>query len=177
MNVSSGGSGKFMWPARFPTTLLKPLNMLSISSRRRELPNASPWSRDPLQLFVEYGGQVGRRGGTERPALCDCRGRAQGKTGETRVAVVPVTHTAPPEPDASIELPHSVKLALGLDEARSWVRLDELSVFSWPGYDLRLVPGTDRIDYGSLPQPLFEQVRRGVVALNQSRRTRRVGRD
>jgi len=99
------------------------------------------------------------------------------EAGDLRVAVVPVTHSAPDDPAASIELPQAVKAALGLDPEPSWVRLDELNVFSWPGYDLRSVPGTDRIDYGPLPQPLFERIRRGVLALNRARRVRQVDRD
>ena len=94
-----------------------------------------------------------------------------------RVAVVPVTHSAPDDPAASIELPQAVKAALGLDPEPSWVRLDELNVFSWPGYDLRSVPGTDRVDYGPRPQPLFERIRRGILALNGARRIRQVDRD
>jgi hypothetical protein len=101
----------------------------------------------------------------------------RGEAGDLRVAVVPVTHSAPDDPAASIELPQAVKVALGLDPEPSWVRLDELNVFSWPGYDLRPVPGTDWIDYGPLPQPLFERIRRGVLALNRARRIRQVDRD
>jgi hypothetical protein len=52
-----------------------------------------------------------------------------------------------------------------------------LNLFSWPGYDLRPIAGTDRIDYGVLPQPLFERIRRGVVALDRARKTRPVARD
>ena len=97
--------------------------------------------------------------------------------GDTRVVVVPVTHTAPLDPATAIALPATVKAALGLDAEPSWVCLDELNVFSWPGYDLRSIPGTARIDYGALPQPLFEQIKRGVLALNRARRTQQVDRD
>jgi hypothetical protein len=96
--------------------------------------------------------------------------------GDTRVAVVPITHAAPLEQDASIPLPAAVSTALGLDADAAWVRLDELNVFSWPGYDLRPIPGTNRIDYGALPKPLFEQIRRGVIALNSARRSKQVER-
>ena len=95
----------------------------------------------------------------------------------TRVAVVPVTHTAPTDLAAAISLPATVKAALGLDPEPSWVCLDELNVFSWPGFDLRAIPGTDRIDYGALPQPLFERIRDGVVALHRSRKLRHSTRD
>jgi hypothetical protein len=96
--------------------------------------------------------------------------------GETRVAVVPVTHAPPQDPGAAVELPASVKAALGLDLAQAWICLDEVNVFVWPGYDLRHVPGTQRYDYGVLPQSLFEQVRDGVVALHRGRRSRQTPR-
>jgi hypothetical protein len=83
--------------------------------------------------------------------------------GDTRVLVVPITHTAPHDAATAIALPQTVKESLGLDADPAWVCLDELNVFSWPGYDLRTVPGTDRIDYGSLPQALFERIRTGVL--------------
>ena len=97
--------------------------------------------------------------------------------GGTRVVVVPVTHTAPEDPATAIALPQAVKTALGLDPDPSWVRLDELNVFSWPGFDLRAITDTDRIDYGALPKPLFERIRRGVLALDRARWTRQVRRD
>ena len=94
-----------------------------------------------------------------------------------RCFTVPITHTAPQDPGTAIALPVTVKTALGLDPEPSWVCLDELNVFSWPGYDLRSIPGTNRIDYGPLPQPLFEQIRHGVLALNRARRIKQVDRD
>jgi hypothetical protein len=53
------------------------------------------------------------------------------EAGDLRVAVVPVTHSAPDDPAASIELPQAVKAALGLDPEPSWVRLDELGSRVW----------------------------------------------
>lgn len=68
-------------------------------------------------------------------------------------------------------------IGLGLDADPAWVRLDEVNVFAWPGYDLRPIAGTNRIDYGPLPKPLFERIRHGVVALNRARRVTQVTRD
>jgi hypothetical protein len=93
------------------------------------------------------------------------------------VVVVPVTHRAPDDPTTSIELPPAVKTELGLDPGPAWVRLDELNLFAWPGYDLRAIPGTNRIDYGVLPEPLFERVRQGVIDLHRTRRSNQVARD
>jgi len=97
--------------------------------------------------------------------------------GDIRVVVVPVSYKAPHDDDAGIELSAVVKEALGLDAEACSVVLDEMNVFSWPGYDLRPIAGTDRVDYGVLPQQMFEQTRRGVVELDRARKLRRVGRD
>ena len=100
-----------------------------------------------------------------------------GTDGGTRVVVVPVTHAIPADPRAAIALPSVVKASLGLDDKPSWVCLDELNVFAWPGYDLRPVPETGRYDYGVLPEALFRQVRDGIMALHRARRVRQMARD
>jgi hypothetical protein len=78
-------------------------------------------------------------------------------TGEgTLVRVAPVTHS-PPGDAANVELPPKVKQHLGLDDNRSWVMLDEVNEFVWPGYDLRPIAGSsDRFAYGLLPPRLFD---------------------
>jgi hypothetical protein len=101
----------------------------------------------------------------------------RGPAGDIRVAVVPVTHVKSGAPGTSIRLPMDVAAQLGLDDQPCRVRLDELNLFSWPGYDLRRVPGTDRISYGALPKTLFEQIRAGVLRLNTARKTRQLTRD
>jgi len=54
------------------------------------------------------------------------------------------------------ELPPAVKKHLGLDEERSWIVVDELNTFTWPGYDLRPIKKKeDRFDYGFLLPKLF----------------------
>jgi uncharacterized protein YifN (PemK superfamily) len=97
--------------------------------------------------------------------------------GDTRVVVVPVTHVPQVDLQVAIELPSEVKAELGLDAEKSWVRLDELNVFSWPGYDLRPIGETGRIEYGPLPHPLFERIRRGVLDLHRAKKTRHISRD
>ena len=126
------------------------------------------WSRE-----AAAGASEGRK---ERPCAIVVA-VPRGPSGELRVAAVPVTHSPPDDPAASIELPVSVRAELRLDDARSWVRLDELNVFAWPGFDVRPIPGSDRIDYGPLPQALFERIRNGVLALDRARRGRQVTRD
>lgn len=84
--------------------------------------------------------------------------------GDLRVIVAPVTHAPPTKPSDSLELPPTVCRSLGLDSGRHWLRLDELNLFSWPGYDLRTIPGKPGIyAYGMLPQSLFEQIRRAIL--------------
>jgi hypothetical protein len=126
------------------------------------------WSRE-----ARTGATEGRK---DRPCAIVVAMRRD-EHGDTRVAVVPITHTAPDNPAASVALPASVMTALRLDAEPAWARLDEVNVFAWPGYDLRPIAGTDRVDYGPLPQPLFERRRHGVIALDRARRRRRVLRD
>ena len=78
--------------------------------------------------------------------------------GETVATVVPVTHTPPHDPASALELPASIKKHLGLDDERSWIILDEVNDFFWPGPDLRPVePG--KIAYGVLPPGFFRKMR------------------
>jgi hypothetical protein len=98
--------------------------------------------------------------------------------GDMRTIVAPITHLQPQDPSASIEIPASVCRALGLDEGRHWLRVEELNRFVWPGYDLRPIPGrTDSCVYGMLPKALFEQLRQAIVARQRLRRVRTQGRE
>jgi hypothetical protein len=76
-----------------------------------------------------------------------------------QVAVAPITHSPPSDPNVAVEIPRRVKESLGLDSERSWVVLSEINEFTWPGFDLRPVRrDTSRIDYGFLPPKLFDQL-------------------
>jgi hypothetical protein len=57
------------------------------------------------------------------------------------VAVVPITHSPHRNRKAAIEIPAAIKRHLGLDDLPSWFDVDEFNVFTWPGFDLRPVPG------------------------------------
>lgn len=85
----------------------------------------------------------------------------------TIVTVLPITHSAPTDPKAAVEIPLAVKKHLGLDDARSWIVVAEGNEFVWPGYDLRKAPKTDRYDFGFLPPRLFNQVRDASVAFHK----------
>jgi hypothetical protein len=92
--------------------------------------------------------------------------------GDTRVLVLPVTHSAPEHAGLAVEIPQKVKLRLGLDEARSWIVLSEWTEF------LRPAPSTadGSVAYGSLPPALFATIRDRFLALVEGRASVRVPR-
>lgn len=97
--------------------------------------------------------------------------------GATRVLVAPVTHSKPAG-EAAIEMPPRVKRELGLDAERSWIVLDEVNRFVWPGFDLRPVPGTkDRFSYGFIPPKLYDRIIARILDLAAKHRLTAIGRD
>ena len=104
--------------------------------------------------------------------------RAAPRPAIITVIVAPITHAPPEDPSASIALPRPVCRALGLDAGEHWLRLDGLNRFAWPGYDLRAIPGRPGdYAYGMLSQPLFEQLRAGILERQRARAGRVQGRD
>lgn len=94
------------------------------------------------------------------------------------VTVAPITHSPPRDPEVAIEIPTRVKRHLGLDSERSWIILDELNVFRWPGYDLRPIPDKDdRYDYGLLPPKFFESIVKKFSELRRERGLAHTSRD
>lgn len=88
-----------------------------------------------------------------------------------RVAVLPVTHALPSDAGGGVELPRAVRMRLGLDDAPSWVIVDELNEFVWPGFDLRHIPGRPgQYVYGFLPPRFFH----GLLARLRERRAQRL---
>lgn len=94
-----------------------------------------------------------------------------------RVWVVPVTHSPPSEPNGTLEVPAAIKRHLGLDADPSWIVLDELNTFVWPGFDLRTVPGSaGQYAYGHLPPTFFRllisrlRARRAALTMNTTPR-------
>jgi len=88
--------------------------------------------------------------------------RAEGPAGMW-IWVAPVTHTPPDRSTDAIEIPANVKKKFGFDRERSWIMVDELNRFIWPGPDIRPVPGSDAPYYDALPDWLFERVRQAVL--------------
>jgi hypothetical protein len=80
--------------------------------------------------------------------------------GRFRIRVLPIAH-CPTEPARSIRVPPKVKRHLGLDADASWIVLDEVNEFVWPGVDLRpvsrLKPGV--WTFGVLPTEIFDEIR------------------
>lgn len=95
-----------------------------------------------------------------------------------RVTVAPITHSPPHDSGIAIEIPTRVKRHLGLDSERSWVILDELNVFRWPGYDLRPIADKGgRYDYGLLPPKFFESIVKKFAELRKERELAHTSRD
>jgi hypothetical protein len=94
-----------------------------------------------------------------------------------RIGVVPVTHTPPADPDGGLEMPESVKRQLGLEMDPQWIVLDEINRFVWPGYDLRKVPRPGTDTYGMLPEAVYQEVIKRLLARNRALKTIIVDRD
>jgi hypothetical protein len=94
------------------------------------------------------------------------------------VAVVPITHSPHRNREAAIEILASVKRHLDLDDLPSWIAVAEFNLFTWPGFDLRPVPGQrDRYDNGFLPPALFKAVIQKFSDLRRRGLTGGVGRE
>jgi hypothetical protein len=66
-----------------------------------------------------------------------------------------------------------LKRHLGLDDAASWIVLDELNSFVWPGFDLRPVPGRPgEYAYGHLTPRFLDLVIDRMKRLRETRRFR-----
>jgi hypothetical protein len=99
-----------------------------------------------------------------------------GTEGQKRVLVLPITHSPPTDPKRAIELVSGVKRRLGLDDAPSWIVINEVNEFIWPGPDLRPVPSNHEGNaaYGFLPPGLFARVRSEFVLAVEGGLMRRV---
>ena len=127
-------------------------------------------------LWLREHRQGRKEGIKDRP--CAIVLAARTADGETKVLVVPVTHSPPKEAATALELPQTVKKHLGLDAERSWVVLSESNLFEWPGPDLRRVGDRDNssVSYGYLPPRFFDELRKRFIALEVAAKSRRVPR-
>ena len=127
------------------------------------------WRRE-----AKAGAQEARK---ERPAAIVIVSRKV-PDGPARVVVVPVTHSPPRDPALAVELPDAVARSLGLDDGPHWVVCDEVNRFAWPGFDLRPIPGRSGAwEYGMLPEAIYDEVLRRIIALNEARRVSVTDRD
>jgi len=94
-----------------------------------------------------------------------------------RVRVAPITHTAPADPAAAVEIPYETGRRLGLDDDRSWIVTTETNVFTWPGPDLRPVDRrTGRFAFGTLAGDTFRRMRDAIISNIRARRAATVER-
>ena len=102
----------------------------------------------------------------------------QGPADHPRVAVVPITHSAPSVGSDALEIPTAIKRHLGLDDQPSWIVLTELNLFTWPGPDLRPAGAQDAetMLYGYLPAGFFRLVRDRLTANIRASRVTQVPR-
>ncbi len=117
-------------------------------------------------------------GEKDRPCAIVAALRPADDAGETRVLVLPVTHSPPAQATLAVEIPAQVKERLRLEAERSRVVPSEWNEFIWPGPDLRCAPGGDdnSVAYGMLPPRLFATIRDRFLALATTRGARRAPR-
>lgn len=127
------------------------------------------WYREHLE-----GREEGQK---DRPCAIVAAVRAD-EVGNSRVLVLPITHSPPDHRSLAVEIPAKVKQRLQLDDAPSWVVLSEWNEFVWPGPDLRRLPNADdaSVAYGMLPPALFASIRDRFLALVNSGTSDRVPR-
>ncbi len=142
------------------------------------LPRPEPGLVIPYGYLWRYEYRKGQEEGRKtRPCVIVLTAQSQ-TDGSIRVTVAPVTHTPPDHADRGIEIPQNVKRALKLDDARSWVVLDEVNQFTWPGYDIRPVAGTkNRFSYGFIPPKLFDGIVSRILERAAAREVAAIPRD
>ncbi len=79
------------------------------------------------------------------------------------VLVAPITHSEPDANTCAVEMPQVVKNQLGLDSKKSWVILDEVNIFEWPGCDLTH-NANGSFAWGLVPPWFFDQIRAAMLA-------------
>jgi hypothetical protein len=80
--------------------------------------------------------------------------------GRKRVVVAAITHSAPQADSRAIPLPPQTARRFGLDDLPHWIVTSEFNVFTWPGPDIRPIPGSNpsSVAYGQLPYTLTNQL-------------------
>ncbi len=119
------------------------------------------WSREAA---------AGRDHGKDRPA---CLVAASDSLARPRyVVLLPITHSPPGGDTIGIEIPASVRRAIGLDDEPSWVIVSEYNIDEWPNGGLSPIPGKPgAFSYGFIPPGLFGRVKTGFLELARARRS------
>lgn len=92
-----------------------------------------------------------------------------------KVLVAPITHSAPDAETEAVEIPAATRARLGLDGNRSWVILDEINEFEWPGPDLRKNK-LGNFEYGFIPPTLFAAAKEGLKRSAQAKNLTKIPR-
>ncbi|MDX2145023.1 MAG: hypothetical protein SFV19_16840 [Rhodospirillaceae bacterium] len=118
---------------------------------------------------------TGQDHGKDRPA---CLVAASEPGASPRfVLILPITHTPPKGATVGIEIPRKVRLALGLDDAPSWVIVSEYNVDEWPNGGLSPLPGAPgSFSYGFIPPGLFARIKQTFLDLSAAGKGRPVRR-
>ena len=113
---------------------------------------------------------AGRDQGKERPA---CLVAAIDSASFPRfVVILPITHARPDANTVGVEIPASVRKALGLDDAPCWIIVSEHNVDEWPNAGLAPLPGRPGIfSYGFIPPRLFADVKSKFLELYEKGRS------
>lgn len=95
-----------------------------------------------------------------------------------RITVAPITHSSPSPDRLAILMPPQVKAHLGLDDAPSWLVLDEVNQGPWPGFDLRPIAGQQNLyAYGFLPPRLYDAARKTMLQAYEMQKLQMTKRD
>jgi hypothetical protein len=114
----------------------------------------------------------------ERPAVVIVAVDPANAGDPLQVAVMPITHSPPLNAATALEIPARLKNHLKLDDDRSWVVIDEINEFVWPGYDLRQIPGNEGSwEYGQMPPGFIRQISDCVEQLEKQNRLHLISRD
>jgi hypothetical protein len=118
---------------------------------------------------------AGRDQGKDRPA---CLVAAIDSLVSPRfVVILAITHRRPAKGTIGVEIPAKVRMALGLDDAPSWVIVSEHNVDEWPNGGLAPIPGRPSVfSYGFIPPGLFAKVKARFLELYEKGRSGRVRR-
>lgn len=90
------------------------------------------------------------------------------------VVVAPFTTQPPPAERSAVEVPPRVRRSLGLTE-RTWAMMDEVNVFTWPGFDLE-PNASGEIAWDHVPPAFHAQLKAGLLAAAREGRLSRTPR-